>query len=126
MLHKAAQSSKICRLRCHQTTEAKTTCSVAAQELSVFEPGQRLRARILAVDPAAKTVALSLQKHLVAFSLNAALPPVRCHARVLLHAFCTVFKAKLLGSMPNTTWSSALRRNCTRQLHVALLPPHTL
>lgn len=107
--HRAAQQSKVCKLRRHQTAETKFTCSVAAQELSVFEPGQRLRARILAVDPAAKTVALSLQKHLVAFSLNAALPPVRCHARVLLHAFFTMSTAKLLGSMPNTTRSSALR-----------------
>lgn len=38
--------------------------------------GQRLKARILAVDAAAKTVALSLLRHLVAFSSDCQLPTV--------------------------------------------------
>ena len=47
------------------------------QELASFEVGQRVKARVLAVDVGAKTVALSLLRHLVAFSSNCQLPQVR-------------------------------------------------
>ena len=46
------------------------------QDLASFEVGQRVKARVLAVDVGAKTVALSLLRHLVAFSSNCQLPQV--------------------------------------------------
>lgn len=48
----------------------------AAQDLASFEVGQRVRARVLAVDAGAKTVALSLLRHLVAFNSECQLPQV--------------------------------------------------
>jgi hypothetical protein len=52
-----------------------------AQDLGSFEVGQRVRARVLAVDAGAKTVALSLLRHLVAFSSDCHLPQVRAAER---------------------------------------------
>ena len=47
-----------------------------AQGLTSFEPGQRLKARLLAVNPTTKRAALSLQPHLLNFTITPDLPPV--------------------------------------------------
>lgn len=58
--------------------------------------GQRLRARILAVDPAAKTVALSLLGHLLAASSDCQLPAVG----LTLLCCSTVFLTVHINSNP--------------------------
>ncbi len=64
-------------MRCAAVQGAGAAGAGAAGERAAFSEGQRVRARILFVDPASKRVGLSLLPHLLAADARAvALPPV--------------------------------------------------
>ena len=80
------------------------------QDLASFEVGQRVKARVLAVDVGAKTVALSLLRHLVAFSSSCQLPqvPVACYPALRQTWLSIPAFHNQLTNPPLPWWLSAL------------------
>lgn len=61
---------------CTEPTELTRHAGVFLQDLAAYSPGQHLKARLLAVNPTTKAAALSLQPHLLNFTITPDLPPV--------------------------------------------------
>lgn len=72
------------------------------QDLASFEVGQRLKARVLAVDAGAKTVALSLLRHLVAHTSDCQLPQV--HINGVCSCQCSITVSVSMMHLQSCVW----------------------